>query len=172
MSPSPRRARTMRALLCTVAVGATALSAGALAGPKQAPQAKGSAAKVPFALVKDRDVNDRLTQPEDRYAVASGCYTVQAAGHGYLKVSGGGAALSKNAADATPLHFRATKLGEYLLATNKGRDTTHPGATWDKRGFLAAASTAGLATSSALKEDTAPSTNACLLYTSPSPRDS
>ena len=156
----PRRSLVLRAILCATAVAATGLGTGALAAPKQQPTAPGSAAKVPFRLVTDRDVNDRLAQPEDRYAVAGGCYTVEAPGQGYLTVTGGQVALSKKATDATPLHFQATTLGEYLLATNKGRDTTYQGATWDKRGFLAAASTAGLATSNALKEDAEPSINA------------
>ncbi len=36
-----------------------------------------------------------------------------------------------------PFHFQATRLGEYLLATNEGRDTRVKGAWWDVRGYVA-----------------------------------
>ena len=160
MPSSLRRPRTMRALVCAAAVGATALSTGALAAAKQAPAAKGSAAKVPFALVEDRDVNDRLAKPEDRYAVAGGCYTIEAPGQGYLTETGGKLALSKQAKAAAPLHFQATRLGEYLIATNEGRDAAFKGATWDVRNYLAAGSTAGAVKSSTVAVATAPSEDA------------
>ncbi|MEO6204355.1 MAG: hypothetical protein ABIO67_03080, partial [Mycobacteriales bacterium] len=82
-------------------------------------------------------------------------------GQGYVTVvTSTTVSLSPTAAMATPLRFQATKLGEYLLVTNKGKDTTYQGANWDKRGFLAAASVAGLSTTNTVQEDAAPSTNA------------
>jgi len=156
MPSTLRRPRTVRALLCAVAVGATALSTGALAAPKAGKQ-EGSAAKVPFALVADRAVDDRLPQPEDRYAVAGGCYTLEADGQGYVTETGGKLAVSKQPDAAAPLHFQATRLGEYLIATNEGRDKTYQGATWDVRNYLAAGSTAGVVPASTVVTAPAPS---------------
>ena len=155
---STRHPRTLRALLTVSALAATTVGAGALAAPK-AP-ATGSAARVPFALVQDRDVNDRLAQPEDRYAVAGGCYTVEAPGQGYVTEAAGTLGVSKDAKAAAPFHFQPTRLGEYLIATNKGRDTRYQGADWDVRGYLAAGSTAGLLKSSTVTVATAPSEDA------------
>jgi hypothetical protein len=150
---------TVRSLLCASAVAATALGTGALAAPK-APASGAPAAKTQFALVQDRDVNDRLAQPEDRYAAAGGCYTIEAPGQGYVAEQGGQLTITKAAAGATPLHFQPTRLGEYLLATNRGRDTSVSGAWWDKRGYVAGASTAGLVKSSGVTVADAPSEDA------------
>ncbi|MCA1721307.1 MAG: hypothetical protein LC779_09505 [Actinobacteria bacterium] len=155
----PRPSFTLRSLLCASAVAATALGTGALAAPK-APATGAPAAKTQFSLVKDRDVNDRLAQPEDRYAAAGGCYTIEAPGQGYLTENAGRLTLAKTAAAATPLHFQPTKLGEYLLATNRGRDTSVAGAWWDKRGYVAGATTDGVARGSGVAVADAPSEDA------------
>jgi hypothetical protein len=94
---------------------------------------------VPFALVTDRPVDDRLRSPEDRYAPAGGCYTLEAPGQGFVSRDARGALrVERDPAAAEPFHFQATRLGEYLIATNEGRDTRYEGADWDVRGYLAA----------------------------------
>ena len=58
----------------------------------------------------------RAERPEDRYAMAGGCYAVQAAGGSYVERAGDGfAATAPSAAEAEPFHFQATDLGRYLL---------------------------------------------------------
>ena len=147
----------MRALLALAAVTLTGTGAFAQAQDKAPPTA--SAQTVPFALVQDRAVEDRLAKPEDRFAVAGGCYTLEAPGQGYLTRAH---TLTPDASAAAPLHFQATRLGAYLIATNEGRDTTYPGAWWDKRGYLAAAPAAALPAGLApsLQIATAPSEDA------------
>lgn len=134
----PRRTR-LHAVLGLTAVVAASLTAVSSTTPPAAAEVRGSAAKVPFRLVQDRPVGSRLLLPEDRYAVAGGCYTVQAGAAGFVGRDGDALVLSKDPRQATPFHFQATRLGEYLLATNEGRDTSHPGAWWDVRGYAAAA---------------------------------
>ncbi len=125
-----------------VAVTAAAMMLPAVGAFAQGPPAANEgtpALTVPFELVEDRDVDDRLARPEDRYALAGGCYTIEAPGHGHVTRTGAGLALADDAASAEPFHFQPTRLGEYLVVTNEGRDTAHPGAWWDVRGYLAAA---------------------------------
>jgi hypothetical protein len=88
--------------------------------------------------------------------VAGGCYTLEAPGQGVVVEEGGAFAVRKGAA-GEPFHFQATRLGEYLLATNEGRDTSYEGAFWDVRGYLAAGSTAGLLANQSVTKATAPS---------------
>ncbi len=58
----------------------------------------------------------RTRVPADRYAMAGGCYTLQAPNGKYLARSGRGAATTATRArDAEPVTFRATDLGVYLL---------------------------------------------------------
>lgn len=141
----PLRRPALRALLAVSALGLTAAGTGAVAAATPAPDPVTPARTVPHALVQDRDVDDRLAQPEDRYAVAGGCYTLEAPGQGYVTRAGADLALSPDAAAAVPLHFQATRLGEYLLATNEGRDTAHEGAWWDVRNYVAAGALGGAA---------------------------
>ena len=157
---SPSRPAVLRALLGVTTLALTTAGAGAFAAGKAAPDPATPALTTPFALVQDRPVGDRLPQPEDRYAVAGGCYTIEAPGQGYVvEDESGGFRVSS---DATPeaFHFQATRLGEYLLATNEGRDTAYEGATWDVRGYLAAASTAGLLAGDGVTKADAPSEDA------------
>jgi hypothetical protein len=102
-----------------------------------APDPGTSAAAVPFELVDDRDVDDRLPHPEDRYALAGGCYAIEVPGEGVVVRDGGSLTV---AGDATPLpfHLQATRLGSYLLATDEGPDDSHPDAWWDERGYVTA----------------------------------
>ncbi len=130
---------SLRGLLAASAVALVAAGTGALAlAPAADP---GSAQTVPFQLVQDRPVDDRLPEPEDRYALAGGCYVLEAPGQGYLTRSGDTLGLGAAAA-ALPLHLQATKLGEYLLATDEGPETRWAGADWDVRRYLSGASAA------------------------------
>jgi hypothetical protein len=160
MTSSPRRPLHLRALLGVATLALSTAGAGALAASEPAEQPGTPALKTPFALVQDRAVDDRLPRPEDRYAVAGGCYTIEAAGQGYVTEDGGSLAVSPDPAAAEPFHFQPTRLGEYLLATNEGRDTSHEGAWWDVRGYLAAGSTLGLLPSSGVTKPDAPSEDA------------
>ncbi len=130
ISSRSRRLGALSTLLGLTAllVPTTAIARGA------APDDDVTAAKTPYELVEDRDLADRLPQPEDRYALASGCYAIEAPGVGYLAPDGGVAATMD---DAEGFHFRATRLGEYLLATDEGPNTDFEGAWWDDRHFLA-----------------------------------
>jgi hypothetical protein len=131
--------RRLGVLTGTVAVGLSALPTVALAAPRAA-EPGGSAALVPYQLVEDRDVDDRLPFPEDRYALAGGCYAIEAPGAGFVTRDGGGLSLTADAAAAESFHFQATRLGQYLIVTNEGLDTTYEGAWWDQRGYVSAAS--------------------------------
>jgi len=157
--PRPRA----RALLAVAALATASLSTVGGGSSSASADVRGSAAKEGFRLVADRPVSDRLPQPEDRYAVAGGCYTVQAGTAGYLAREADALVLRKDPRDATPLHFQPTRLGEYLLATNEGRDTSHARAWWDVRGYVSAAApqlpavgsvTSGLSVADAPSEDT------------------
>ena len=65
---------------------------------------------------KDRYADQRAQIPEDRYAMAGGCYAVRAVGGGYVRPDQGGySATGAAAAAAEPFHFQATDLGRYLL---------------------------------------------------------
>jgi hypothetical protein len=58
----------------------------------------------------------RTTVPQSRYAMAGGCYGIQAPdGSWVVKAGDTYAATGKDAAAAEPFHFQATDLGSYLL---------------------------------------------------------
>lgn len=126
-----------------VALMATALGTGVAAattteqtGPGDEPGSD-AALTTPFALVEDRDVDDRLPQPEDRYALAGGCYVI-ASGDGYVGEDLlGSVTVNAARADAIPFRAQATELGRYLFASNEG-PADLPGADWDDRRYLAA----------------------------------
>ncbi|MBK5307507.1 MAG: hypothetical protein JJD92_12530 [Frankiaceae bacterium] len=158
--PSLDRSRAIRATLCLAALAATTAGAGLAAAKPSGPSDGTPALKTPFALVQDRDVNDRLAQPEDRYAVAGGCYTIEAPGEGYVTANGTALSVTKDPKAAEPFHFQPTRLGEYLLATNEGRDTKHAGAWWDVRKYLAASATSGLTETGSVAVAAAPSEDA------------
>ena len=63
------------------------------------------------------DATPRLPKPEDRYALAGGCYGVQALSTAaYLVRDGDGFIAGSQSLDAAePVHFQATDLGTYLL---------------------------------------------------------
>ena len=100
--------------------------------------ASAQALLTPFALVDDRDVEDRLVLAEDRYAPAGGCYLLEVDGTGWIGRDGSGLAVTGAMAEALPLHFQPTRLGEYLLATDEGPSDDVPEAWWDDRGYVGA----------------------------------
>jgi hypothetical protein len=158
----PRRPATVRALLAVGSLALLTAGTGALAAD-QAPVDEGTPARtVPFALVQDRDVADRLPRPEDRYAMAGGCYTLEAPGQGFVTRTDGRLAFTQDARSALPLHFQPTQLGQYLLATDEGPDTRYEGAWWDLRGYLSGAQPlpAPLPSSGEVVVDDAPSEDA------------
>ena len=64
-----------------------------------------------------REWNDapRAEVPEDRYALAGGCYAARTAGGYVVRAGDGFATTGTTAAVAEPFHFQATDLGTYLL---------------------------------------------------------
>jgi hypothetical protein len=66
---------------------------------------------------------DRQRSPEDRYAMAGGCYALRSTttGQWVARAGAGYAATAGAKTQAEPLHFQATDLGTYLLF---GRDKT------------------------------------------------
>ncbi|HWG94317.1 MAG TPA: hypothetical protein VNU66_08855 [Mycobacteriales bacterium] len=138
MQTRPRLLRPVVAATSLALLAGTAALASAAGGPPSPPPVEGAPARtVPFALTEDRPVGDRLPRPEDRYAVAGGCYTVQAEGAGYLARTADGVGTAADAASALPLHFQPLRLGEYLLAADEGPDTRYEGAWWSLRSYLA-----------------------------------
>ncbi len=71
-------------------------------------------------LLPGRAPSRRRATPEDRYAMAGGCYAIGTGGE-WVKRSGDGfAAVAAGVDGAEPFHFQATDLGKYLLyATRK-----------------------------------------------------
>lgn len=66
----------------------------------------------------------RTTVPADRYAMAGGCYTLQAGAGRYVTRSGTRLAVAAvPAASAARFYFKATRLGGYLLHTEAGEVT-------------------------------------------------
>ena len=81
---------------------------GALVVMVAAPAAPAAAARV--------DAKRAPSQaPEDRYALAGGCYEIRSARVGYVQRAGDGYAATPRKHRAEPFHFQATDLGRYLL---------------------------------------------------------
>lgn len=96
-------------LLALAALGG--LLATASAGVAQGPPARTSHGKG-----TGDPVVVRLDTPEDRYAMAGGCYVARAANGRYVARDGAGfAATATDKAAAEPFHFQAYDLGKYLL---------------------------------------------------------
>jgi microsomal dipeptidase-like Zn-dependent dipeptidase len=57
----------------------------------------------------------RLPEPEDRYAMAGGCYAMRSSDGGYVMRDGDGFTAAGSLDGAEPFHFQATDLGRYLL---------------------------------------------------------
>ncbi len=141
MSARPNATRRVLATVATTSLLATALGAGIASGSTRTgpgPEAGSDAAlTVPFALVEDRDVDDRLPQPEDRFALAGGCYTIETA-DGYVTRGSETSAALGAAADAEAFLLRATELGRYLIVADEGLSTEVEGAWWSDRSYLTA----------------------------------
>ncbi|HJR46042.1 MAG TPA: hypothetical protein VJ927_10605 [Actinomycetota bacterium] len=101
------RRRSRRSyLVATAALAAVVLtsSLGAADPPEWAGEPKGGLLK-----------KERNKVPEDRFAMAGGCYAIKAAG-GYVVREGDGYKASAGSLQAAePFHFQATDLGRYLL---------------------------------------------------------
>ena len=96
-----RRSRRLASLFVTAAVALPLTSA-----------APGKAQLPPEPELVDKRLNAvRAKFPEDRYALAGGCYVVKA-GESFIKEDGSGYTLG---ADGSPFYFQATDLGSYLL---------------------------------------------------------
>ena len=91
---------------------ASAAPAGAQGDPSLSAAARAASA-IPAAMPASR----RAAVPEDRYAMAGGCYTLRSAATGRYVTRGGGALVAgaKRPAAAEPFRFQATALGSYLL---------------------------------------------------------
>ncbi len=95
-----------------------ALLAGAVLAALAGPAAHASPRSGEPELVPAPELieHPRAVTPEDRYAMAGGCYKIRAiASGGYVVRSNGGFAATAAAASAEPFHFQATDLGRYLL---------------------------------------------------------
>ena len=72
----------------------------------------------------------RRDVPEDRYAMAGGCYGIATGGRWVVRDGDGFRAAPGRVEAATPLHFQATTLGRYLLFGDRrdfvARDTGAP----------------------------------------------
>ncbi|MEA2433395.1 MAG: hypothetical protein QOG54_852 [Actinomycetota bacterium] len=65
---------------------------------------------------REWNAEPRSQVPEDRYAMAGGCYAVRAFDGTYVaRTSDGFAPTATDVANAEPFHFQATDLGSYLL---------------------------------------------------------
>jgi hypothetical protein len=84
-----------------------AIGALSVAGQRSEPSPK----LVPLA-----ERPSRRAVPQDRYAMAGGCYGLQAASGTWVRRSVSGfTAAASSLTSAVPLHFQATDLGKYLL---------------------------------------------------------
>lgn len=74
-------------------------------------------------LVPAAEPPKRATAPQDRYAMAGGCYALQSrTSSGWVRREGEGyRADAANLAAAEPFHFQATDLGRYLLVDTRSR---------------------------------------------------
>jgi hypothetical protein len=73
----------------------------------------------------------RRATPEDRYAMAGGCYSLRAPGGRYAARTATGMRMSsRREAGAAPITFRATDLGTYLLFGTERDFVAAPDARW------------------------------------------
>jgi microsomal dipeptidase-like Zn-dependent dipeptidase len=114
----PVRDRRLLLLLALGGVLATA-TIGSAGGTARPPRSESLADALNRAKAGETEplARVRTATPEDRYAMAGGCYTVRSAATGnYVARTGGTfAATAADKAQAAPLHFQAFDLGKYLL---------------------------------------------------------
>jgi hypothetical protein len=119
MSPSQKARAIVAAVLALVMVAGPAVATTGSTGPtapgSPPPPAEKALTTVP--VVADPDAVRRTT-PEDRYAMALGCYelTSLASGEAFGRHAAGYGA----SASASPFHFEPTDLGTYLLLDSRG----------------------------------------------------
>lgn len=105
---SIRRRRHRSLLIGATVVGMSLLASGL--GTAAPPSSEWTGA------VKRWDAEGRNLVPEDRYAMAGGCYVARALDAGYLSRSDEAFTATGDAVSgAEPFHFQATDLGSYLL---------------------------------------------------------
>jgi hypothetical protein len=101
MSAAPRKSLGLLSVALVVSMLATGL------GPASAQVEWTGADKTPSA--------QRAEVPEDRYAMAGGCYALRTAAGYVARSDGGFAASAASEEGAEPFFFQATDLGQYLL---------------------------------------------------------
>ena len=107
----PRLARTQLVLAGALALvmAASNLGGATPGGPATSDDGWTGAAR-------DIGPGPRAETPEDRYAMAGGCYAVRSSSGGYVVTNGDGyAATASTSEGAEAFHFQATDLGRYLL---------------------------------------------------------
>ena len=91
------------------------LIAGSISLIALAPSLGGAKPIPPDWVGEQKDFSrERAATPEDRYAMAGGCYVIRA-GDAYVAREGDGFSTTAPRETATPFHFQATDLGKYLL---------------------------------------------------------
>ena len=110
---TPRKLVALVLLAVLTIAAAPAQSAPAAGETSSLEQAAQAASRLPPASQSTR----RAAVPEDRYAMAGGCYAVQSvATGGYVARDGQTLTAGASTADSgEPFRFQATDLGEYLL---------------------------------------------------------
>lgn len=90
--------------------------------PTTATQARAAASYVATerslpdpVLTKAPPAAPRAVLPQDRYAMAGGCYTLATAAGAYVRATADGTTLTTSAGKASPFTFQATQLSHYLL---------------------------------------------------------
>ncbi len=107
----PSRRRSMLLVVVAGVAGLATLSSAAPGGTGAVTAAATTAAERPFTVAPRRAV------PEDRFAMAGGCYSLRSVGTGGYLSHGYGTfvARPKNVTAPEKFHFRALDLGRYLL---------------------------------------------------------
>ena len=101
------RSRRLASLLVTAAIAALLVPADP--GRAESPP-------EPELIAANGLTDPRLPIPEDRYAMAGGCYAIRTADGSYVARAGAGyEATGDDLVSAEPFYFQATDLGSYLL---------------------------------------------------------
>jgi len=109
--------RPRRLLVLLAASGVLASAAAGSAGTRAKTTTLADALKRKYSAAEARP---RSATPEDRYAVAGGCYVAKAAASGkYVTRAGSDWAATATRDKAEPIHFQAFDLGKYLLFATK-----------------------------------------------------
>ncbi|MFT4189300.1 MAG: membrane dipeptidase [Aeromicrobium sp.] len=121
-------ATVRRALALTVAVALVAIPAAATAlepvGPLGPDQQRQESDPTLVSLPSERTYDEI---PDDRYAMAGGCYTLRAPDGAWVAKDGTAYTAADDEADAEPFHFQATELGRYLLFDSEEKFVSRAG---------------------------------------------